>query len=105
MGQVIIAMPWLILALLTLLGALQYRLWLGEGGLADLDDIKHEVKIQRAELAVLRERNAALEAEVKDLKNGLSAMEEKARSELGMIKQGEIFYQVIEEPPPKGRTP
>lgn len=98
-------MPWLILALLTLLGALQYRLWLGEGGLMDLDDLKHEVKTQRGELGVLRERNAALEAEVKDLKSGLSALEEKARSELGMIKQGEIFYQVIEEPPSKGRTP
>ncbi|MEI6413437.1 MAG: cell division protein FtsB [Pseudomonadota bacterium] len=98
-------MPWLILALLALLGALQYRLWLGEGGLTDLDDLKHEVKAQRVELATLHERNAALEAEVKDLKSGLSAFEEKARAELGMIKQGEIFYQVIEEPPAKGRTP
>ena len=84
---------WL-LALVFLL--LQYRLWVGEGSLAEVSNLKREIAEQHEELAALQERNRALQAEVDDLKRGLEAVEERARSELGMLKKGEVFYQVIE---------
>ena len=83
--------------LLILLLALQYRLWVGEGSVAEVAHLRGEIEAQRAELAHIRERNQALQAEVEDLRKGLEALEERARSELGMIKKGEIFYQVIED--------
>jgi cell division protein FtsB len=86
----------LILLLLMLLVVLQYRLWVGEGSLAEVHGLKQEIAQQRAVLEKLRQRNRALQAEVLDLKKGLDAVEERARSELGMIKEGEIFYQVVE---------
>jgi cell division protein FtsB len=89
---------WVILVLLVLLAWLQYRLWVGQGSLAEVHGLEKEIASQRAEIARLRERNRALEAEVLDLRAGQDALEERARSELGMIKQGEIFLQVIEEP-------
>jgi cell division protein FtsB len=82
------------LALLILL--LQYRLWVGEGSFAEVANLKREIATQHHELGRLRERNRALQAEVDDLRHGLEAIEERARSELGMIKEGEVFYQVIE---------
>jgi cell division protein FtsB len=82
--------------LLLLLILLQYRLWVGPGSLADVNNLKHEISTLREELVGLRERNRALQAEVEDLRGGQSAIEERARSELGMIKQGETFYQVIQ---------
>ena len=88
----------LIAVLFLLLLLLQYRLWVGEGSLAEVSNLKREITTQRAELDRLKERNQALQAEVADLRKGLDAIEERARSELGMIKQGEIFYQVIESP-------
>ena len=81
--------------LILLLFLLQYRLWVGPGSLADVSNLKQEISAQREELVALRERNRALQAEVEDLRSGQSAIEERARSELGMIKEGEIFYQVI----------
>ena len=81
-----------------LLLSLQYRLWVGDGSLADVWDLYQQVEIQREENQSLRERNQALEAEVQDLKQGLGAIEERAREELGMIKEGETFYQIIEPP-------
>ena len=89
---------WLLILLLLLL---QYRLWVGDGSLAEVWDLYQQVEAQREENQRLRERNQALEAEVKDLKQGLDAIEERAREELGMIKDGETFYQIIEEPPAK----
>jgi cell division protein FtsB len=86
----------LILVLVLLLVYLQYRLWLGDGGLLDLWDLHVEIDAQREENAQLRERNEALNAEVMDLKRGLDAIEERAREDMGMIKQGETFYQVVE---------
>ena len=83
--------------LLILLLALQYRLWVGEGSVAEVAHLRSEIEAQREELARIRERNQALQAEVEDLRKGLEAIEERARSELGMIKKGEIFYQVIED--------
>ena len=82
--------------LLVLLLLLQYRLWVGEGSLAEVSNLQREIAAQQQELAKLRQRNRALQAEVQDLKQGLEAIEERARSELGMIKEGETFYQVIE---------
>lgn len=95
-------MYWLILVLLLLLSALQYRLWVGEGSLAELHSLKREIALEESELERLRARNRELQAEVDDLREGSEAIEERARSELGMIKPGEIFIQVIERPePPK----
>lgn len=86
----------LILLLAILLVYLQYRLWLGDGGLLELWSIHQEVEAQREENARLRERNEALNAQVLDLKQGLDAIEERAREDMGMVKQGETFYQIVE---------
>ncbi len=85
----------LVIILTGLLLVLQVRLWTGEGSLADVWRIEGAVDAQRDENAQLQARNAALEAEVGDLKKGTAAIEERARSELGMIKEGETFFQVI----------
>ena len=93
-------MRWVLWILVVLLVLLQYRLWVGDGSLAEVWGLYHQVEAQREENRRLRERNQALEAEVTDLKQGLDAIEERAREELGMIKDGETFYQIIDEPPP-----
>ncbi len=84
--------------LIVLLLVLQYRLWVGEGSLAEVHALRQEVDSQKAELQGLQQRNNALRAEVKDLKKGLDAVEERARSELGMIRDNEEFYQIIVAP-------
>ena len=86
----------LILFLVILLVYLQYRLWVGDGGLLELWNVHQEVEAQRDENARLRERNEALNAQVLDLKQGLDAIEERAREDMGMVKQGETFYQIVE---------
>jgi cell division protein FtsB len=86
----------LILFLVILLVYLQYRLWLGDGGLLELWNVHQEVEAQRDENERLRERNEALNAQVLDLKQGLDAIEERAREDMGMVKQGETFYQIVE---------
>ncbi|MTW19837.1 cell division protein FtsB [Allochromatium palmeri] len=91
-------MHWLILVLVLLLGSLQYRLWVGKGSLAELYGLKHEIAFEESEVERLRLRNRELQAEVDDLREGSEAIEERARTELGMIKPGEIFIQVIEHP-------
>ena len=85
--------------LIVLFLSLQYRLWVGEGSLAEVAGLKHEIAVQQEENEGLGVRNRALRAEVEDLKTGLDAVEERARSELGMVKQGEVFYQVVEPAP------
>jgi cell division protein FtsB len=80
--------------LLVLLG-LQYRLWFGEGSLAEVAALKRQLAAQRAELKDLHERNATLQAEVDDLKEGLAAIEARARSELGLIREGETYFQLL----------
>jgi cell division protein FtsB len=84
-----------------LLGALilliQYPLWLGKGGWLRVAEVDRQVSAQRDKNGQLEARNTALEAEVRDLKQGLEAIEERARYELGMIKPGEVFFQVVEE--------
>jgi len=88
-----------IMILLTvLLLLLQYRLWFSHDGLPSVLHLHGAVELQRQDNAVLEERNQVLTAEVHDLKSGLDALEERARSELGMIKPGETFFQIIEKP-------
>jgi cell division protein FtsB len=87
---------WPVLALLLILAALQAKLWMGAGGLPDARALRQDVTLQRAENKKLQERNDALSAEVEDLKSGEAAVEERARSELGMVKPGETFYRVVE---------
>lgn len=86
--------------LLVLLGWLQYRLWFGIGGAADVAQLQEQVAQQARQNAGLGERNDALAAEVADLKSptGEAAVEERARSELGMIRPGEVFYRVVDVP-------
>ena len=88
-------MRFLVLALLVLIAALQYPLWFGKGGWLRVWELDRQLQEQRAANEKLRQRNAALEAEVRDLKNGYEAIEERARSELGMIKPDEVFYEVL----------
>lgn len=84
----------LIAVLAGLLLVLQAQLWSGQGGLPEVWRLRAEIREQQQENARLSERNATLEAEVRDLKDGLEAVEERARSELGMIGEDEVFYQV-----------
>jgi len=93
-------MKLLFAGLLVLLTILQFTLWFGEGGLAEVRELQQQIEQQKDENARLSERNAALEAEVKDFKQGLGAIEERARNELGMIKEGETFFQIIEPAKP-----
>ena len=84
------------LLLLTLLVWLQYRLWLGDAGLPAAHGLQLRVEAQREDNRGLAQRNAVLAAEVDNLKSGEAAVEERARSELGMIRPGETFYRVVE---------
>jgi cell division protein FtsB len=83
----------LVLGALILL--LQYPLWLGKGSWLRVSDLERQVAEQRATNAGLKARNDALDAEVRDLKQGFGAVEERARYELGMIRRDEAFYQVV----------
>lgn len=87
----------LLLLLALLLAGLQYTLWLGSGGEREVAGLRQQVATQQAENLRLQERNDALAAEVEDLKSGEAAVEERARSELGMVKPGETFYRVVED--------
>lgn len=80
--------------LVTLL--LGQRLLLGEGSYADLAQLGRQEIHQEADLAALRQRNTALAAEVEDLRTGVSAIEERARADLGMIRPGEVYYRVLD---------
>ncbi|MTI93735.1 MAG: cell division protein FtsB, partial [Pseudomonas stutzeri] len=82
--------------LLLLLGGLQYRLWVGEGSLAQVNSLNKQIADQQGENERLLERNRILEAEVLELKQGMETVEERARQELGMVKEGETLYQLIE---------
>ena len=94
----------LAIVLSTLLLALQYPLWLGKGSWLRVLDLDRSLEQQRAQNARLKARNDALDAEVKDLKQGLEAVEERARLELGMIKKDETFYQVVPPNAASSRT-
>ena len=92
---------WLALALLIVLIALQVHFWTGHGGMREVWHLQQQVAEQKAENAQLKKRNETLSAEVDDLKHGDEAVEERARSELGLIKPGETFYQVVDPAVPK----
>ena len=79
---------------------LQYDLWIGEGGLRTAWNLQDDITAQKKENKKISQRNDSLVAEVKDLKKGNAAIEERARNELGMIKKGETYIQVVTDPPP-----
>lgn len=83
------------LVLLLLLAAIQYPLWFGKGGWMYEHDLRDQLAAQRQKNAQLKERNDRLAGEVQDLKDGTSAIEERARYELGMVKDGEVFVQFL----------
>ena len=89
-------MRWVTLLLFALLVAIQYPLWFGKGGWLRVSELNRQVDLEKESNAQLKSRNSALEAEVGDLKTGHEAIEERARSDLGMIKQNEVFFQVLE---------
>jgi cell division protein FtsB len=97
-------MKWLSVTLLAIVLLLQYRLWLSDDGVRELVRLEEAVDRQKAENAELAARNQQLVAEVADLKSGMTAIEERARSELGMVARGETFYQVVPQRP-AARTP
>ena len=90
-------MRWLTLFLVMLILALQYPLWLGKGSWLRVWEVDRELSRQKEVTQKLKGRNASLDADVRDLKQGYEAIEERARSELGMVKRDEIFFQVLEE--------
>ena len=96
-------MPWyfrlLFVVLLLMFVVLQYRLWVGQGSMAEVYRLQQQIDSQKQQLAEMQERNTRLRAEVQSLKTGLEAVEARARSDLGMIKEGETFFQVIEPEP------
>ena len=94
----------LTLVLVVLLAAIQTPLWFGKGGWLRVWELDRELEAQRASNEQLRDRNAALDAEVRDLKTGYDAIEERARNELGMIRQDEVFFQVLDLPAAKAAT-
>ena len=93
-------MNWPTLALVVLIALLQYPLWLGKGGWIRVWDYERQLQAQRQANQKLEQRNAGLDSEVRDLKSGLDAIEERARYELGMIKEGEVFVQVPQKVQP-----
>ena len=92
-------MNWPTLILLLIIALLQYPLWLGKGGWIRVWENERQVQAQREVNQKLEQRNAALDAEVRDLKSGYEAIEERARYELGMIKEGEVFVQIPQKKP------
>jgi cell division protein FtsB len=92
-------MKWLAAVLLLLLAGIHYRLWISEDGVREMAQLRDSVATQRAENDRLTDRNRQLAAEVRDLKQGFAALEERARSDLGMISQNETYYQVVPPEP------
>jgi cell division protein FtsB len=89
----------LLVVMLLLAAALQYRLWMSPQGVPEMWRLEHALASQRAENASLGARNEQLQAEVDDLRQGLDAVEERARTELGMVGRDESFFQVVESEP------
>lgn len=97
-------MRWLALVFVALIVALQYPMWLGKGGWLQVRELERQLGAQRDSNAVLKARNDRLDADVRDLKNGYEAIEERARSELGMVRQDEVFFQLQNAAPRKDAT-
>jgi cell division protein FtsB len=92
-------MRWLAIVFVALILALQYPMWLGKGGWFQVRELDRQVAAQRQVNADLKVRNEALDADVRDLKQGFEAVEDRARSELGMVKQDEVFFQLPADSP------
>ena len=90
-------MNYVLVLLIVLFAALQYDLWVGKGSIVEVKQLEAAIALQTNENQRLRERNDVLQAEVLDLKKGLNAIEERARTELGMIKKNETFFHLIEK--------
>lgn len=105
LGPIPIPMRWLTLGLIALICLLQYPLWLGKGGWLRVWDVDRQLQQQREVNRKLEVRNGGLDAEVRDLKQGYEAIEERARFELGMVKQDEVFVQLPEKPAGKASEP
>jgi cell division protein FtsB len=95
-------MKWFAVALGVIVLLLQYRLWMSQDGVREIGRLESAVAAQRGDNEGLANRNAELAAEVRDLKKGVTALEERARSDLGMIASNETFYQVV--PPPHAES-
>ena len=91
-------MRWLFLSLLVLLCALQYRLWFAEGSLAEQHRLEIQVEEQTLINSELQARNSVLDREVLELQSGNDGVEQRAREQLGLIREGETFYQVVDSP-------
>ena len=89
-------MKWLVLVLILLLGFLQYRLWVGEGSLAQIAELNRDIQKQQLENAHLRARNQALVSEIEALRSG-SSIEDRARRDMGMIRKDETFVLIVDE--------
>ena len=92
-------MRWLLAGLLFILLVLQYRLWIADGSLAESHRLERQIEEQARINEQLQERNAALEREVLDLQSGNKGLEQRAREQLGLIREGETFYQFVDAPP------
>ena len=90
-------MRWLLVVLIALLAVLQYRLWFAEGSLAEQHRLQKQVQEQKAINAELSARNRVLELEVRELQTGKEGVEQRAREQLGLVREGETFYK-LEEP-------
>ncbi|HEY9532158.1 MAG TPA: cell division protein FtsB [Burkholderiales bacterium] len=88
----------LVFVLGALIVLIQYPLWLGKGGWLRAWEMDRQLEAQRAHNRLLEGRNAVLGAEVRDLKQGIEAIEERARYELGMVREDEVFFQIVEKP-------
>lgn len=86
---------WIAVILLALLGILQYRLWFGKNSIADYKNMQVKIQTLEQQNANLRQRNQLLRADIDDLQLGIESMEERARNELGLIKEGETFYRIL----------
>jgi cell division protein FtsB len=90
-------MRWILIFLLLCLAGLQYRLWVGAGSWEEIVSLQRQIEAQNAMNERLQDRNKILENEVRDLKSGMSSVEERARLELGLIKKGETFYLLVDD--------
>jgi cell division protein FtsB len=93
-------MRWLLVILLLLLGVLQYRLWFAEGSFAERHRLELQIEEKTRINSELQARNAILEREVMELQSGNKGVEQRAREQLGLVREGETFYQIVESPEP-----
>lgn len=92
-------MRWVIFLLIVVIGYLQYRLWFGEGSVEQIVQLQREIEQQKLENSRLEERNRVLVAQIRELKEGTHSIEAKARTDMGMIRQGETFYFITDKNP------